>query len=85
MAMRDEYEIEGYRVTWRENVGGGYSGWACECWQEQPPKLGGGRKPGCRHTLYVEHQLFRHLTVQESGPRVVTITDRRMVQCARGC
>lgn len=81
MAMRNEYLIEGFRVIWDERLSGEYSGWRCECWRTRLPDS--GRIPTCWHTRYVSSQLFRHLAVEESGPKVVLLSDRRVVRSYR--
>jgi hypothetical protein len=71
---KTEYRIEGYRVSWEAHVDGHGAGWRCACWREVLPDH--GARPTCRHTRYVEQQIFRQQCVMESGPKVVGLLER---------
>lgn len=73
MAQRG-YTIEGWLVTWSENIGSGAAGWCCPCW-----KSGGlvmGPKNSCVHTQYVEQCELHQRPVEESGVKVVQLRRR---------
>ena len=71
MAMRDEYVIEGYRVTWSKDTALGML--------ERPRTYRALYSSG-RHSRAVEQALTRSKVVNESGPEVVTFARRLLRQ-----
>jgi hypothetical protein len=63
--------VEGETVQWGE-IRAGVEGWTCTCWANGGKAR--GEPPSCFHVLAVSDAAFLKIDVEESGPKVVSLS-----------